>query len=291
LFDFAGRLDTRGFNRRQFESLAKAGALAVLNPNRAQTLAAADLLLRQASLAAEERVSRQESLFGGIDPAFADRPKLPVVEDWPPVEKLQHEFDAIGFYLSSHPLDPYGKSLERAGILRFADLPAALAAHGSTRFRLAGIVVGRKERTSARGNRFAFVQLSDTSGVFEITLFSEVLAQARPLLDGGQPLIVTVDVRSEEQSLRLTAQKIEPLDTVVAHAAAGLKVFVGAEEALARLKGLFQREAGSGRGRVTVVLDLPESEVEIALPGGFRVDPRIRAAVKSLPGIVDVHDI
>jgi DNA polymerase-3 subunit alpha len=291
LFDFAARLDTRGFNRRQFENLIKAGGFVALNPNRAQCLAAIDLLLRQASRAAEDRVSKQESLFGGIDSGFVEHPPLPVVEDWPPVEKLQHEFDAIGFYLSSHPLDPYGKSLERAGILRFVDLPAALAAHASTRFRLAGIVVGKKERTSARGNRFAFVSLSDTSGVFEITVFSDVLGQARPLLDGGQPLIVTVDVRSEEQSLRLTAQKIEPLDNVVAHAAAGLKVFVGAEEALARLKGLFQREATGGRGRVTVVLDLPQSEVEIALPGGFRVDPKIRAAVKSLPGIVDVHDI
>jgi DNA polymerase III subunit alpha len=291
LFDFAQRLDARSFNRRQFESLVKAGAFASLNPNRAQSLAAIDLLLRQASLAAEERTSKQESLFGGVDSGFAERPKLPVVEDWQAVEKLQHEFDAIGFYLSAHPLDPYGKSLERAGILSFADLPAALAARSSTRFRLAGIVVGKKERTSARGNRFAFAQLSDTSGVFEITVFSDVLGPSRELLDGGQPLIVTVDVRSEEQSLRLTAQRIEPLDNVVAHAAAGLKVFVGAEEALARLKGLFQREGAGGRGRVTVVLDLPSSEVEIVLPGGFRVDPRIRAAVKSLPGIVDVHDV
>jgi DNA polymerase-3 subunit alpha len=291
LFDFAQRLDARSFNRRQFESLVKAGAFVSLNPNRAQSLAAIDTLLRQASLAAEERVSKQESLFGGVDSGFAERPKLPVVEDWPPVEKLQHEFDAIGFYLSAHPLDPYGTSLERAGILSFGDLPAALAAHSSTRFRLAGIVVGKKERTSARGNRFAFVQLSDTSGVFEITLFSDVLGPSRELLDSGQPLIVTVDVRNDEQSLRLTAQRIEPLDQVVAHAGAGLKVFVGAEEALARLKGLFQREAVAGRGRISVVLDLPDQEVEIALPGGFRVDPRIRAAVKSLPGIVDVHDI
>jgi len=291
LFDLARRLDARSFNRRQFESLVKAGAFAALNPNRAQSLAAADLLLRQASRAAEDRVSKQESLFGGVDSGFAERPSLPVIEDWQAVEKLQHEFDAIGFYLSAHPLDPYGKSLERAGVLSFVDLPPALAAHSATRFRLAGIVVGKKERTSARGNRYAFVSLSDTSGVFEITVFSDVLAQTRELLDGGQPLIVTVDVRSEEQSLRLTAQKIEPLDRVVAHAAAGLKVFVGAEDALARLKGLFQREAAAGRGRVTVVVALPQSEVEIALPGGFRVDPKIRAAVKSLPGIVDVHDI
>jgi DNA polymerase-3 subunit alpha len=216
------------------------------------------------------------------------------VPDWPDVERLQNEFDAIGFYLSSHPLDPYGKSLERAGILRWADLPAALAAPaglgGSTRFRLAGIVIGKKERTSARGNRFAFVQLSDTSGAFEVTVFSEMLSQARGLLEGGQPLITTVDVRREEESLRLTVQKIEPLDTVVAQAAAGLRIFVSEAEALPRLKSVISREAG-GRGRVTVVLDLPSREIEVALPGGFRVDPRIRAAVKSLPGIIDVHDI
>src|SRR5712691_6615423 len=294
LFDFALRLDAKSFNRRQFESLVKAGAFEGLNPNRAQSFAAAELLLRQASRAAEERETKQESLFAGIagpaDVGFAARPSLPVVPDWPPVERLQNEFDAIGFYLSSHPLDPYDRSLERAGILRWIDLPAALAAGGATRFRLAGIVIGRKERTSARGNRFAFVQLSDTSGVFEVTLFSEVLGQARALLESGQPLIVTLDVRREEESLRLTAQKIEPLDGVVAQAAAGLRVFVSEIEALPRLKSLIGREAG-GRGRVTVVLDLPRNEVELALPGGFRVDPRIRAAVKSLPGIVDVHDI
>jgi len=290
LFDFSRRLDARSFNRRQFENLAKAGAFECLNPNRAQTFAAAETLLRQASRAAEERESRQESLFGGIDSGFAARPSLPVVADWPPVERLQFEFDAIGFYLSSHPLDPYGKSLERAGILRYGDLPAALAAGGSTRFRLAGIVVGKRERTSARGNRYAFVQLSDTSGMFEVTVFSEVLGGARPLLDGGHPLIMTVDVRHDDDSLRLTVQKIEPLDAVVAHAAAGLRIFVGEPDALPRLKTLFGHEP-SGRGRVTLVLDLPRNEVEITLPGGFRVDPRFRAAVKSLPGVVDVHDI
>jgi DNA polymerase-3 subunit alpha len=290
LFDFARRLDTKSFNRRQFENLVKAGAFECLNPNRAQSFAAADLLLRQASRAAEERVTKQENLFAGVDPGFAARPSLPVVADWPPVERLQHEFDAIGFYLSSHPLDPYAKSLERAGVLRWVDLPVALAANGSTRFRLAGIVIGKKERTSARGNRFAFVQLSDNSGAFEVTVFSEVLAQTRGVLEGGQPLVVTVDVRREEENLRLTVQKIEPLDTIVAQAAAGLRIFVAEAEALPRLKSVISREAG-GRGRVTIVLDLPSREIEMALPGGFRIDPKIRAAVKSLPGIIDVHDI
>jgi DNA polymerase-3 subunit alpha len=291
LFDFAGRLDVRSFNRRQFECLVKAGAFEALNRNRAQTFAACDLLLRHASAAASDRESQQVSLFGDDHPGNGRGPALPTVQDWPPVERLQNEFDAIGFYLSSHPLDAYGKSLERVGVVRFADLPARMAAGGSTRFKLAGIVVGRKERTSAKGSRFAFVQMSDTSGLFELTLFSEVLAQTRQVLDAGQPLLVTVDVRAEDEALRLTAQKVEPLDGVVAQAAAGLKVFVGEPDALSPLRSLMSREGG-GRGRVTVVVPVPPArEVEIALPGGFKISPRVRAAVKSLPGILDVHDI
>jgi DNA polymerase III subunit alpha len=290
LFDFARRIDAKSFNRRQFESLARAGAFDSLNPNRAQSFAAAEVLLRQASLAAEERTSRQENLFAHVDPAFAARPSLPVVPDWPADERRQQELAAIGFCLSSPPLGPSAKGLERAGVLRFSELRAALSANGERRFRLAGIVVAKKERTSARGNRFAFLQLDDGSGLFEVTLFSEVLREARALVETGAALVVTVEVRRDEESLKLTAQKIEPLDAVVASAAAGLKVFLREAEALARLKSLFGREAG-GKGRVSLVLDLGDREVEMALPGGFRVDPKLRAAVQSLPGILDAQEI
>jgi DNA polymerase-3 subunit alpha len=114
--------------------------------------------------------------------------------------------------------------------------------------------------------------MSDPSGTYEVVLFSEILLEARALLDSGQPLVITVDVRSEEESLRLTTQKIEPLDAVVALAAARLRVLVGEARALSSLKSVTAREAG-GRGRVTVVLDLPAREVEIAIPGGFKVAP------------------
>jgi DNA polymerase-3 subunit alpha len=288
LFDFAQRIDARSFNRRQFESLVKAGAFDKLNPNRAQCFAAIDMLLRQASAAASDRASQQVSLFGEA-PAGQGQ-TLPQVPEWPSVERLQNEFAAIGFYLSSHPLDAYGKSLARVGVVRFADLAARLAAGGSTRFKLAGIVIGKKERASAEGRRFAFVQMSDSSGVFEVTLFSEVLGQARAALESGQPLIVTADVRAEEDSFRLTAQRLEPLERAVSQAAAGLKVFLGEAGALAPLKAMLAREGG-GRGRVSVAVPVPGREVEIALPGGFRINPRIHAAVRALPGILDVHEI
>ena len=290
LFDFARRLDVKSFNRRQFESLIRAGAFDALNPNRAQSFAAIELLLRHASVAAEERASHQVSLFGGAGDTPGQRPALPQTQDWSALDRLQQEFAALGFYLSSHPLDAYGKSLARVGVVRFADLPDRLAAGGSTRFRLGGIVIGRKERSSADGRRYAFVQMSDATGTFEVTLFSEVLAQARELLDSGKPLIVSVDIRADDDALRLTAQRVEPLDRIVAQAAAGLKVVLGEAGALGPFKNLLQGELG-GRGHVNVVVPLATREVEIALPGGFRIGPQVLSAVQRLPGVLSVQEI
>jgi len=288
LFDFARRLDPKAFNRRQFEGLVKAGAFDGLNRNRAQTFAAIDLLLRHAASAAHDRASQQESLFGS---GAAHRPPLPAADDWQPVERLQHEFEAIGFYLSSHPLDVYQKSLARLGVVRFSDLPARLAVGGTTRFRLAGVPMARRERNSARGSRFAFLQLSDTSGIYEVVVFAEPLAESRELLDAGVPLVVTVEVRAEEESLRLSAQRFERLDKLAREAAAGLRIVLGEGEAVAPLKELMAREAG-GRGRVSIVVPVaPQREVEIALPGGFKIGPNILHAVRTLPGVVEVADL
>jgi len=153
------------------------------------------------------------------------------------------------------------------------------------------VPIARRERNSARGSRFAFIQMSDTSGVFEVMAFAEVLAASRQLLDTGGPLLVTVDVRTDDESMRLSAQRFEPLDKIVADAAAGLKVFLGEPDALMPLKNLMARE-GRGRGRVSVIVPVaPTREVEIALPGGFRIGPDIRRMVRALPGVLEVQDI
>jgi DNA polymerase-3 subunit alpha len=289
LGDFAARLDPKHFNKRQFESLVKAGAFDAIAPNRAQAFAAIELLLRHANAAANERASQQVNLFGG-DAGPVAPPPLPAATDWPLAERLQKEFEAIGFYLSSHPLNPYGKSLARLGVLRFADL-AQRPAGAESRVKLAGVIIGSKERTSARGNRFAFLQVSDMSGAYEVVAFSEVLRDSRALIESGQPLLITADVRIDGDSFRLTAQRIEPLDKVAAGAAAGLRVVVEAEEALPGVRRTVAAESG-GRGRVSVVVALDEArEVEIALPGGFKVTPRLAAALQTVPGIREVAEI
>src|SRR5690606_24944270 len=203
LSDLAARLDPRALNKRALENLVCAGALDGLNRNRRQTFEAIEAILRQASAAASERDSTQVNLFGALDDGGGRKLTLPMVSDWPMMERLHKEFEAIGFYLSAHPLDAYGQSLRRLEVVPHGDLPRWLAGRSGSRAKLAGIVIGRQERTSAKGNRFAFVQLSDTRVMYEALVFAETLSASRELLEPGRVVLLSVEVRAEEDSLRL----------------------------------------------------------------------------------------
>ena len=284
LGDFASRVDMRAVNKRQIENLARAGAFDGLNPNRRQVFEAAETVVRHASAAASERDSAQVNLFGGGDAAPAPDLVLPQGADWPAMDRLRHEFEAIGFYLSAHPLDAYGAGLRRLGVVNAADLEAELA-RDPGRKKLAGIVIGKQERTSRQGNRFAFIQLSDTSGVFEVVVFSELLAQARDCLESSEPLLITAESRGDGDDLRLMAHEIAPLEGVAAVAGLGLKVILSDAEPLGSLKSLLDRES-RGRGRVALVLDLADGrEVELDLPEGYRLSAAARQAIKAVPGV------
>ncbi len=289
LGDFADRVDMRSINKRQIENLTCAGAFDGLNANRRQVFETAETIVRHASAAASERESAQENLFGGGDQAAKLDLVLPDVADWPKLERLDHEFEAIGFYFSAHPLDAYGDSLGRLGVVRAADL-AAVMKRDPGRKRVAGIVKGKRERTARQGSRFAFIRLSDSSGVYEVVVFSDLLARARDLLEGGEPLLLTVENRGDGEDLRLMAQQIEPLEAAVAGAGLGLRVFMSDPEPLESLKNLLEREA-EGRGQIKLVLDLADGqEVELELPGGYRLSPAARQAIKAVPGLV-VQDV
>ncbi len=111
LMDLSRRLDVRAVNKKMLENLACAGAFDGLVRNRRQVHAAVEMLVRNAHAMTEERESGQVSLFGGPATGGTLRaPALPDVPDWEPLERLRHEFDAIGFYLSAHPLDGYAGS-------------------------------------------------------------------------------------------------------------------------------------------------------------------------------------
>lgn len=289
LANFAQRIDARLINKRQVENLARAGAFDALNGNRAQVYAAAETLVRHAAAESSDRESGQGILFGGSGDSASDDLRLPRVDEWPLMDRLRHEFEAIGFYLSAHPLDSFGGHLEKLGVKPFQEL---LRAGFSGRCKLAGIVIGKRELNSRKGNRMAFVQCSDTGGVFEVTLFSEVLAISREMLDAPDPLLFNVSIEwvSGSEEPRITVNEVEPLEESAAKAAMGIRLYIADVAALCDVRSLLERE-GKGRGRVYMTLDLDDrQEVEIELPGGYRLSAAARQAIKAIPGVV-VNDL
>jgi DNA polymerase-3 subunit alpha len=288
LADFAHRIDGKAINKRQMENLVRAGAFDSLEANRARAFDGIESILGEAATAAVDRASGQSSLFASGGPA--NRLMLGNRSDWPPAERLQNEFEAIGFYLSAHPMDAYTKSLQRLGVLKSAHLRRHLAAGGKSRVRLAGTLNAKQERVSSRGSRYAFLTVSDASGLFEVTVFSEVLSAARSLLEPNTPLLVTVEARVEDDQLKLTAQQIDSLDQEAAKASAGLKITIREEAPLKPLRDLVAKE-GRGRGRIAVIAQTADREIEAWLANGFALSPAMIGAVKMIPGVVAVEEI
>ena len=179
-------------NRRLLEALIRAGALDSLHGNRRALLDGVEVALRYGNAHAAQAASEQTSLFGGLSGhAQPPKPALPAVEDFPVLERLQQEFEALGFHLSAHPLDGYRTSLEKLGVVLSDQLPG----YGGQRVKWpAWCSASRSARPRAR---FAFVQLSDPGGTFEVTVFAELLSRSRARLEAGDPLLIEGEVRLE----------------------------------------------------------------------------------------------
>jgi DNA polymerase-3 subunit alpha len=296
LFDFARRVDLKRVGKRPMEMLARAGAFDQLDPNRNRVFRSLDALVNYSAAIHDQRNSNQVSLFGEAGDDLPE-PRLSPVDDWLPNERLTEEHKAIGFYLSGHPLDDYMTPLKRKGVLTLAEL-SAQAERAPIIAKIAGSISGRQERKSARGNRFAFVQLSDPTGLYEVTIFSDTLEASRDMLETGNNVVLTVEANMEADQLKLLARAVSPVDTVAADAGSmGIRVFVDQASAVTSVAALLEKATAEAkthaRGPVQLCLMAPDlpGEVEISLGERFHVNPQIKGAIKSLGGVVTVEDV
>ena len=289
VFDFARRTAGIGLNKRLLEHLIAAGALDSLEPDRAKLMGGIEILLGEASITQSEKETQQENLFGEADVSESTTLPPPLVP-WSTMDRLSHELNAIGFFLSGHPLDDYKLLLQRARVASFEDLESRV----EKEVLVAGAVIKVDERKSKKGNPFAFITLSDATGQFEMTAFSEVLNGSREILQVGALVVASVTINREEGDLRLLVESLRPVDDVVANTEAGLRIFVEKPEACAglrtRLEDVEQPKHKRG-GEVSLVIMTPEREVEMRLPNKYAINPRIAGAIKAVPGVLHVEEV
>ena len=293
LFDFARRCDLKRIGKRPLEMLARAGAFDQLDPNRARVFEALDPLVAFSAAIHEAQASNQVSLFGDSGSDIPE-PRLPWRDDWLPVERLSNEHLAIGFYLSGHPLDDYMSALKRKEVKTLAELTQAVMARGAPMVaKLAGSVAARQERKSAKGNRFAFVSLSDPTGLYEVTVFSDVLEVARDLLEPGRNVVLTVRADPDGEGVKLLANSVAPIDTVADQAGARpIRIHLNRPEAVTSVANLLGQVEGKTRAQITLcVADAQGREIDLTLPQAYPVTPQIRGAIKAMQGVVLVEEI
>jgi DNA polymerase-3 subunit alpha len=291
LFDFARRVDLKRVGKRPLEMLARAGAFDQLDQSRARVFEALDALVAYSAAVHEAKSSNQVSLFGEAGTDIPE-PRLPWRDDWLPVERLSEEHQAIGFYLSGHPLDDYMGALRRRDVRTLAEI-TLLAERGPLVAKIAGSVANKKERKSAKGNRFAFVGLSDPTGLYEVTVFSDTLEAARDHLEPGRNVVLTVEANLDGETLKLLARSATPIDQVAAEAgASAIRIHVNRPEAMTSLAALLARVEGRNKAQVTLcVQDDQGREIDLTLPQPYPVTPQIKGAIKAMQGVVMVEEI
>ena len=176
LSDFARRFSPKAVNKRALETLASAGAFDELEANRALVHGNVDVMLGEAGQRGADNAVGQFSMLCAMAAGSKKEStalKLKPTKQWTPMERLEKELEAVGYYLSGHPLDQYESELQAMGIRSYAEFDASTAAAGSA--RLAAIVIAARERRSAKGNKFAFAMFSDASGQFEAIVFADTL--------------------------------------------------------------------------------------------------------------------
>jgi DNA polymerase-3 subunit alpha len=290
LADFADRVNPRAVNKRVLESLVAAGAFDEFEENRARIFADVDRILARAQRAHDTAKLGQSELFGG---GRREPLALGHAEPWLPAERLRREYEAVGFFLSGHPLDDYAAVLKKLRVQPWAEFARAVKA-GATAGKVAATVVSRTERRTRTGSKMGIIGLSDPSGHFEAVIFSEGLAEHRDLLEPGNAVLLFLSAEVQGDDVRARIQSVEPLDAAAANLSHGLRVFLRDDrplEALAkRLEAAPPRAGGNGEGEVSVVLMLGGgTEVEVKLPGRFKVSPQVAGAIKAVPGIVQVE--
>lgn len=288
--DFIHRIDAKQINRRQLEQLIKAGAFDCLDKNRGKLFANIETIVQHISAATELKTSSQSSLFG--DQELQAKVKLAEKPDWPELEKLKLEAEAIGFYLSAHPLDSYSRGMERLGVKKCNEVFQGIRTGDTIRAKLAGCVNSFQKRISKNGNKYAFLEISDGSSNFEGLLFSEGLTRFEETIKSGLPLLVsvTIDKQNEEGNPRVMINSVETLDKAIADVANGLEISLNDTSAVLKLKEILGKDR-NGKNKIYIKPDNDNWDIRIELSGGFALQGDVLSQIRGLAGVTTVKEI
>lgn len=245
LEDFLVRVDLRAVNRRVVEGFIKSGALDFSMISRAEMMDRVESALKTAQSVQRERELNQISLFGSAN----GKPEIPrrktAQAEWPVNQKLTFEREALGFYISGHPLSKFVKDLKRLGAKTTLDLAAITKPSG---VKIGGVVTALKLKNTKKGDRYGTFVLEDSFGTMETIVWPDTYKRVQDILVADEPVMVQgrLDVTADRRVL--IAENFEPLlrmrDRSATQGVIEVREQECTEEKLRQLVDLFQKHPG-----------------------------------------------
>ncbi|HYA36072.1 MAG TPA: DNA polymerase III subunit alpha, partial [Candidatus Binataceae bacterium] len=273
LLDLCTRIDGQFINRRVLEALIKCGAFDFTGEPRAALVASLDDVLKLVQRLQDDAVRNQMGLFG----AAAAKPGVPArreaVKEWEPAEKLRYEKEALGLYITAHPLDKYDRELARISKLTTSDL--ASAPDGS-QINLAGVIHAIKLKNNKAGKRYATFSLEDREGVVEAIAWPETWQRHEAAITSGEPVSVRGKLDVDEERAQIIVDEVKPLDTALVDAVREVRIRASRERlsngGLDELRAMLAKYPG--RSLTYLHLEVEAGREAVLLLGDtYRVSP------------------
>ncbi|OQY19466.1 MAG: DNA polymerase III subunit alpha [Desulfobacteraceae bacterium 4572_35.1] len=289
LHDFCQRVDLSKVNKKVIDALIKCGAFDSLGGKRAQYEAVLENAMEIGQQLQREQQIGQDSLFGMdemVSHAGTSYAELPDIEEWSDKERLNFEKEALGFYITGHPLSRHSEEIKRFATCDIAGLSDR---HDKEEVRVCGIVSAIKELVTKKGDRMAFVNLEDLSGSVEVVVFPEAFQAGADYLQGDEPLMVQGNLDAGEESCKILATEIMLLHDVKEKQARDVHVRVTTtgltEDQLQSLKHIMMRYAGSCRVHLHMVVpNRSETSIVAAKELSVAASDEFTSAVEKLFG-------
>jgi len=248
--DFINRINPKNINKLQLEGLVKAGAFDAIFSNRKVLLTNIPNIIQNSKTVYENKIQNQTSLFSEETQKISYLIQDKQTTEWSSEETLSKEFEAVGFYISSHPLKSYEAVLNQYKVKTFKEFENSI----DNNSLIAGTIMSVKEKKTSKGNSFAIIKFSDLSKVYELFLFSEILELNRENLIEGKSFLLTVikDKNNQENRFRrINVRKVDNLDEIIKQSYTSVEIEINNADDLKKLYEVI-KEKGDSKIKISI---------------------------------------
>ena len=256
--DFINRVSSKDINKLQLEGLIKAGAFDSINKNRSSLFKSVPNLILKSKNINENKINNQINLFENND---NDSEILNSESDWDFNERLNKEFDSVGFFISDHPLNQYKDYFPQFEILNYQDfsnLP------DETEKNIAATILKIQERKTNKGNSYAVIKFSDLNSFFELFLFSDILENNRHILKEGNSVLLKLNksINNETNQKRINIKNIISMSEILKRPINSISFILNNYSELEKITKYLERE---GKTKVSIKYKLEDRIVTFDL--------------------------